>query len=952
MSHQAWLAEEGAPVTGVHGILQTSDGYLWLATENGAVRFDGSSFTAFRHETEPALPGNDITAITQDASGALWVGSSDGLAALRGGLWRREGEAEGFPATGVAALAAANDGSLLVLTGAGLLRLSAGKFAPMQNAFSDIVGLEAMPDGGVLVFGDRGIFRYKNGMLRPENIHFASAATLLDMQSVVAGANWAHSAKAVFYAAPSTRRVWEASKDFSAGRVTSLLVAHTGQTWVGTTRGLFTVSVESAKAQEVPALHGESVASLFEDREGNVWVGTESSGLHVLRPRVFRSAGVAAGEVVTAGVTTSDGTVWFGSRGEGLHTITAASLQTPVPADWLASKFILSLARGTHGDVWVGTPDGLNHVDGKRVETYTAATGLPDDFVRSVLVDGRGTVWAGTRRGLAKFDGRSWSALTTADGLGSDSIGPLLDASRAGDSGSDLWVGTSAGISHVRGDRVESFSPNQKTAASIVTAIAKNGAAGGLWIGIHGGGLSYFANGEFRQAAVRAIPTEIVAILRDGGGYLWLRGSRGVYRVAESELLQCVRGMGECQASVATYGTVDGMPSDTLAAEGTSAAWRGDDGQLWFATRAGLAVTNPKQIVFNALPPPVVIERVLVDEVDQPLTGGELQVQPGHNRYVFDFAAMSFTAPSKNRYRYMLQGFDRDWIEAGVAHTASYTNLPARRFVFRVQAANNDGVWNWDGATLALRVLPPFYRQWWFYLLALAVLSALAFGVYRLRVLSIERRFNLVLNERNRVAREVHDTLAQDFVSVALQIDLASALLKSKQVEAAQTQLLDTRKLVKDGLEEARQSIWNLRANTAADSLPARLTELVKRYAQAEFRVRLKMGGAYHRVPAQLESEVFRVAQESLSNVERHSKASEAVVELHYEPTAMRLSVRDNGLGFAVDEGRAKQGHYGLHGMQERAAAVGGEFTIQSEPGEGTRVALLVSLPEREGAKA
>ena len=951
MSHQAWSADEGAPVSGVHQILQTADGYIWLATEGGAVRFDGSSFTVFRHETQPAIPDNDLTAIAQDGSGALWVGTADGLAVLRRGEWRREGAAEGWTGGAVTAMAVADHGSLLVASAAGLLRFDGRRFAAVAGAPSGVGGLAKLRDGSVLVLGDQEAMRFEHGASRAAMLPFSAAEALLDVQSGTAGALWARSAKSVFFADGKSKREWDAAKELAAGRVTGLLLGQDGRAWVGTNRGLYAVNGGGeAKAVEVPALHGESVSALFEDREGNVWVGTENSGLHVLRPRVFRSEGAAAGEAVTAVVTASDGVVWFGTRGDGLHVLGADRLRTPVPAEALTSPFTLSLARGAHGEIWAGTPDGLNRVRGRRVDTFTAATGLPDDFVRSVAVDAKGTVWAGTRRGLARFDGTAWTTLTAADGLGSDSIGPLLAYTRAAQSEPELWVGTSAGLSRVKSGHVESFVPQGGASSAIVTALSRDG-GDGLWVGLHGAGISHFQNGVFQKLSLNALPLEIVAILRDGDGSLWIRGLRGVSRVRESELLQCARTASECKAHVAVYGTVDGLPSDALAAEGTSAAWRGDNGALWFATRAGLAVADPKDVVFNALPPPVAIERMEVDDADVPIAGSEIQVQPGHNRYVFDFAALSFTAPSKNRYRYMLEGFDRDWIDAGGLRSASYTNLPARHFVFRVQAANNDGIWNREGAAIRFRVLPPFYRRWWFYLLAVFVLSGVAFGIYQLRVLSLQRRFDLVLHERNRVAREVHDTLAQDFVSVSLQLDLASAFLKGKQVEAAQTQLQETRKLVKNGLEEARQSIWNLRANTAEDSLPARLTELVKRYAQADFRVRLKMGGAYHPIPAQIESEVFRIAQESLSNVERHARANEAAVELHYEQTALRLSVKDNGHGFALEEARALQGHYGLRGMQERAEAIGGQFTIQSEPGEGTRVTLLVSLPEREGAR-
>ena len=952
LSHQAWSTEEGLPASSVHQILQSRDGYIWLATEGGAVRFDGATFTTFRHENEPALASNDIIAIAEDEAGNLWFGTSDGLVELHSGTFTQMSNREGFAATGVLALAAPGDGSLLALTNGGLLRFDGKSFQPMVSGTGDITVLEASPDGTVRVLGESGVTRYHNGRFVPQGIPFASAEALSGLQYGTDGVVWARTARSIFEVGAGVRRKWQAGKELRTGRITTLLVDRNGFAWIGTTHGLFTIAQGQGSAPAaVDPLRGEAIASLFEDREGNLWVGTEGSGLHVLRPRTFRSEVAAAGEAVTAVVTASDGTTWFGTRGDGLHSISAKGLQTPAAAASLTSSIILSLARGMHGDVWAGTPDGLNHVDGKKVEQFTSATGLPDDFVRSVAVDAQGVVWAGTRLGLAKVEHGQVTTLTTEDGLGSDSIGPLLEvpAAVASKEISGLWAGTSAGLSQLVGSQIRNYATSLPAGRSIVTAIASDGRKG-LWVGLHQGGLAHFEGGTFVHAVAPSLPDEIVAILLDSRGFLWLRGPRGIYRVAQDDLAQCVKKEDKCDPSVATYATVDGMPSDGLAGEGSPVGWKADDGSLWFATRTGLAVADPSHLSFNATPPPVAIERFRVDDLDVAISGEEVRVDPGHNRFLFDFAALSFTAPSKNRYRYMLDGFDRAWIEAGSSRTASYTNLPARQYTFRVQAANNDGVWNRAGASFAFRVLPPIYRRWWFYVLVLLLTGGMAIAIYRLRVHNIERRFAAVLNERNRVAREVHDTLAQDFVSVSLQLDIASALLKAKQFDGVGAQLQETRKLVKDGLEEARQSIWNLRANTAVDSLPARLTELVRRNAQTDVKLKLKMGGAYRRVSSQIEGEVFRVAQESLSNVERHANATEAALELHYDANALRLTVRDNGRGFSPDGAAQLQGHYGLRGMRERADTLNGTFTIQSEPGHGTTVSLLVALTEREGA--
>ena len=960
-SHQAWSTEEGLPEASVHQVFQSSDGYLWLATEGGVARFDGSSFQVLRHETDPAFISNDISSIAQDGSGAMWFGTADGLVQSRGSALHRFSERDGLPSSAILSLAAAADGSLLVLTSRGLVRFDGASFRPFPAAGGTTLSLQPMPDGTVWLLTSEGVQRYQHGAITNQAFPSAATANSTDDETIVGlqfgpgGAVWTRSARSIFVRLPGFERVLQAGRDLPSGRISALYVDRQGTGWIGTNRGLFSFEpVPGAAVQVVDPLRVESILSIMEDREGNLWIGTETSGLHALRPRKFRSEPAAAGEAVTAGAKVFDGTVWFGTREDGVRRIRNGIAEQPLPIASLTSPVILSMASGNHADVWVGTPDGLNQIAGKRVQQYTSSNGLPDDFVRSVLVDSRGTVWAGTRRGLAKTEAGKIATLTHADGLGSDSIGPLLESTvraageaRTASPSASLWVGTSAGLTHIQGNKIENFSPYPDATRDVVSAIAQED-DGSLWVGLHGEGLSRFAGGRFSPVRSSAIPSEITSLFVDHQGYLWLRGVRGVYHVALAELHACAEQPTRCSMTVAEYGVADGMPSDAAPAQGMTSIWQAGNGELWFATPKGIAVADPAHLPMNSIPPPVVIERFVVDESDVPLGRGETEIGTGHNRYTFDYAALSYTLPSKNRYRYMLEGFDRNWIDAGTVRTASYTSLPPRQYRFRVQARNNDGVWNQAGAELTFHILPPIYRRWWFYALVLLSIAGLAVAIFQLRLRAVQRRFALVLNERSRMAREIHDTLAQDFVSVSLQLDIASQMLRASKVEQATSQLEATRKLVKDGLEAARQSIWNLRANAAEGSLPTRLTTLMNRYADTEHPPHLKIGGAYRKLAVGLEDDVLRIAQECLANTYRHSAATEVLVQLHYDPNMLRLNIRDNGRGFSPEAAEQMDGHYGLRGMQERATSIGATLTIVSSPGEGTAVTLLLPLAGKE----
>jgi len=308
---------------------------------------------------------------------------------------------------------------------------------------------------------------------------------------------------------------------------------------------------------------------------------------------------------------------------------------------------------------------------------------------------------------------------------------------------------------------------------------------------------------------------------------------------------------------------------------------------------------------------------------------------------------LSFVAPQKVRYRYMLEGFDHGWTEAGTRRTAYYTNIPPGRYTFRVQAANNDGLWNTAGAALSFDLRPHFYQTTWFLVLLLAVVAGAVVLLLRLRLRRAEREFRVVLGERGRIAREIHDTLAQGYVGVSVQLEVLSELLRRHKMEDAAKQLDQTREYVRHGLADARQSIWALRTQDASETtLPVKLRRMAEAAGGEGLAAQFSLFGAYRPLPAETERELLRVAQEAIHNVKKHAGASELRVQLEYGPERIALEVRDNGRGGAqVAAAELSPGHFGLTGMRERAAAIGGALEVSSAAGAGTTVRL--SAPAR-----
>lgn len=943
-AHQAWSTEDGLPQNSVHAVLEARDGLMWVATEGGLARFDGYSFRGFgvSAASAGALPSEDLCCIVEDRAGALWVGTSGGLVRGDGQRFARVG--------GVAAvrgLAATDDGAVLALTAEGLFRGDAGSMTPTDAG--GVTAVAAAPDGSVWIAAPEGVMRYSHGRISSAGLAGTWAgAPVLGLASTAGGGVWLRTARTLVLARSGdpTRpaRSWQAGRDLPGTRVEAVLADADGGAWVGTNRGLVRVAADGAVSTPSPELSSASVLAITRDSEGDVWVGTETAGLHILRPQRFRTVPGMEDQAITSVVESTVGAMWLGTREDGLRVVRSGQVERPAASDKLASRVVLALAAGAHNDVWVGTPDGLNHIEaGGRLSLLSSANGLPDDFVRSLLVEPDGSVWVGTRRGLAHVAGGGVDrVLTREDGLRSELVGALLRTPEG-----DLWIATLNGLSRLHDGRITTYTVHDGLAGNVVTSLAADG-AGALWVGTRDGGLTRFAGGRFVAFRQVGLPGSVESMVLDGGS-LWMGTRQGVTRVAVPALAACAERESGCALAVSRYGYTDGLPSEDLAAVGHPAAMVTRAGELWFATPHGVAIAEPGEVVDRNAPTPVVLERMEADGVDQPLAGGALTLPAGQRSMSFTYAGLSYRAPSRVAYRYRLEGFDRGWVDAGQRRTAFYTNLPPGRYRFVVEAAGSNGLWSERPATMEFRVLPPIYRRWWFYLLCVGLLVGLAYLVYDLRLRRVRAQFAAVLAERNRIAREIHDTLAQDLVGVSLQVEVAAQMVRRGNVAGATEQLERTRRLVQEGIADARESIWELRATTAEGSLPSRLARVAERARERGVATELHIGGTYRALPARWESEILRVAGEAVNNSIRHAQATSITVLLNYAPEQLLLRIGDDGRGFDTAAAPPAGRHFGMRGMRERAENIRGEFEIKSAPGEGTLVTLKVALDNLGG---
>ncbi|MGD1064759.1 MAG: two-component regulator propeller domain-containing protein [Terracidiphilus sp.] len=942
-ARQAWVMENGLPQNTVTAVIQTRDGFVWLGTEVGLVRFDGVAFQVFDRTSIPALPSGDIRCLLAAGDGTLWIGTSAGLVQWKNGSVRVFTTADGLPANGILALVTVESGAVGAWTEQGPAQQAGDRFEAVRNVdgfphtalpspgeYPGAIAFEEELPGGILVMGDRNSLDFLRGRERPRSVLHLSVG-----------------------------------RELPGSRIQAVFVDREGTVWIGANSGL--VRWVRGRIERFPvtdALATASILAIMEDREGDLWVGTEAGGLHILRDQRFRIIGARDGlasDATTAVVEDKDGALWVGTQGAGLSALTRSSAGQIKATAWtlregLMSDLILSLAAAPKGDVWVGTPDGLNRLHGKKVDAFTSADGLPDDFIRSLLVDTDKSLWIGTRRGLVHWINPPGSAnaaaqqprmtiLTQANGLGSDTVGALVR-----DKGDNLWVATLGGLSRLRDGSVSNYTTANGLSSNVVTALLPLD-DGTLLIGTQDRGWNLWNGKRFVAVSGGGLDQlTIHAILDDTEGHLWFATSNGIARCDWSGAAGANPGV-PCSHWL-TFGTADGLHSRETAANSHPSATRSQDGHLWFATPRGLVEVDPAHFPVNSVDPPVAVERFAVDDLDQAMLGSNAppKIAAGHVHFEFDYAGLSYTAPLKVRYRYRLEGFDRDWTDAGTRRTAYYTNIPPGHYTFRVQAANNDGVWNTTGAAISFELKPHFYQTLWFYALLLLAMGASVVLMIQSRLRTARREFRAVLGERSRIAREIHDTLAQGYVGISVQLEMLAELLRQRNVETATEHLNKTREYVREGLADARQSIWALRTQDAEETtLPVKVRRLAEAAGDDGLTAQFSVFGAYRPLPPGTELEILRIAQEAIHNVKKHAGAQRLTVQLKYEPAAIELEVSDDGRGAAADQMETPaQGGFGLTGMRERAAAIRGTLVVNSVTGAGTTVRLRAPAPARE----
>jgi signal transduction histidine kinase/streptogramin lyase len=694
--------------------------------------------------------------------------------------------------------------------------------------------------------------------------------------------------------------------------------------------------------------------ALVEDREGNFWIGTGGEGLHRFKPAQVATYHKEQGQTNDSCATiTSDGAggLWLG--GEVLFRFSQGKFSAyPRPqSPW-------TVLPDQRGGFWFGTYDGLGHFkDGGLTHypfdhTFTAAP------VAAIYEDRAGRLWIGAGSdarvgGFYRFQAGRLIRYGAPEGCMLTDVRHISE-----DRSGALWLGGLTGMSRFKDGKFTNYTTAEGLSHNYVRDIYED-AEGTFWIGTYGGGLNRFKDGRFTHITTRhGLYDNVVSrILEDDLGNFWMTCNRGIYRASRHDLNAVANGRAASLTCIA-YTVADGMKSNETNGGFQSAGGKAPDGCFWFPTVIGVVVIDPNKL--NPLPPPVAIEQVLVGQTAVDPTQ-QITVQPGGGDLEIHYTGLSLTAPEKVRFKYKLDGYDQDWVEVGARRVAYYTNTAPGRYTFRVQATNNDGVWSTTDATLAIRIIPPFWQTWWFVSCVLATAVGLVVSGYKYRVRQLERRqadreaFTKQLiesqeSERKRIAAELHNGLGQELLIIKNTVLLA--LKTTAAANPAQEQFDDISQPTSRALEGVRQITYNLR--------PYRLDQLGLREA-LEFmleKTSLSSGIRFTSDIAELEGvfskeaemNLYRIVQESVNNIVKHSAATQAQVRLKQQGRQVELTIMDNGRGFQTkpaSTAELRQRGFGLIGIGERARMLGGKEFIHSVPGQGTTITVTLSLPNR-----
>ena len=766
-NHRVWKIEDGLPQSSVNAVAQTHDGYIWLGTEDGLVRFDGIHFTIFDRAKDPGIRNNFITVLLATDKGDLWAGTDGGLIHFSGNKFTTLTTSNGLPHNHISSLSMDSAGVLWAGTlGGGLTGFSRDQSVTYSSRNGlpndEIWALRGTSDGSLWIGTRKGISRFKNGRFttytKAEGLSADWVHSICEDRD---GSLWIGTEGGLDHLKDGVFSHFSTRAGLLHPEVQSVQVDRQGIVYVGT-RGGGLSRLQGGRFTNYTSKNGLSdnqVLALFEDREGNLWIGTRGGGLNCLQTSSVlaysEAEGLPEGSIWSVAAD-RNGALWIGSEQGGIFRRSNGQIKQFTERDGLLSDEINAVIAAKDGDIWVGSDAGLNRLSGDRVFSLPASPKAPISQVRALYISRDGSLWVGTMgNGVTRYQNGQFTHYTKQNGLSDDWVRFIFE-----DHLGAMWFGTNRGLVHLQDGQCITWGADSGLLQESINALYED-KEGVLWIGTSGGGLVRLA-----QQKIIAVTTQqglfndsVYSILEDSNDNLWMSCNQGIFRVSRHELNAYARGeINRIESKV--YDSSDGMRSRECNGGVQPSSCKDNRGRLWFPTIAGIVSIDPERTQVSHIPPPVLLQLVVIDRQSYN-PAGPLRVSAGRGDLEFGYAGISFHAPERVRFKYMLDGFDPNWVDAGTRRTAFYTKVPPGKYTFRVIAANSDNIWNWNGANLKFQLVPAFYQTKWFYGLCMGCAACFGWGCFRFRVRTLKARgihFSRLVEERT---RELHKEIEE-----------------------------------------------------------------------------------------------------------------------------------------------------------------------------------------------
>jgi ligand-binding sensor domain-containing protein/signal transduction histidine kinase len=965
---QEWQVEDGLPANNIRCIAQRADGSLIIATSFGVSTFDGIHFTSQsldRSTTSDPDTGNEaVNAILPIAQDEMWIGT-DG----RGVLHQTSAgtvnvsEAAGRYHERIRNLYRDSQGVIWIATQNGVERYAKGRLEAVSGG-GMIEGSIVAPFaedgiGGMFFVTSSGLYRWRRGKVESYPLRKVMSEHAIALYRDARGHVWVGTTKHVFELTPK-QTAWShsAGEDFDESvkatvpdAVSMMVDDNAGNLWVGTRRaGLWRLSSEGLEGWSTTnGLSDNAIRSLFIDDEQNLWVGMLSGGLSRWRKGALAPYGAPEGMDATYSanlLADSRGDLWMGTWDKGLFRRHEGKLIPTTPPEMPKSTPVRALAEDRNRQIWVGTwYDGVYRYDGHTFHHYHLGNESPGNAVSAILAAKNGGLWIGTYLGLMYFRSGEPSPYGSVRLLDSQLVTCLLE-----DSDGSVLVGTSTGLYRIHDGKTRLIAGLDR---AYILSLAID-SEGYVWVGTKRGGLiALLGNRLLPVQANTGFPDfQINTAIEDNDRHLWFGTSRGIVRASEADLHAVVDGRRNA-ISVVILDRADGMRSSECSGPSLPLSARMPDGTLWFATTKGFVhTTNAAEMLDGSQPVAKIMGWTPTIDPNSselvPTTSKELvQLEAGHSDLLLFFHAKLLANPSHLEFRYRLTGYDSSWTTTR-AHVARYRHLSPGTYTFEVQARRSGEDWSTSVAAIMVKQAPFLYQTWYFYVLLFLIAMAVIMQIFRRRLQSMKGRMGIVLEERNRIARECHDTLMAGFAAISWQLEATAKLFrdsKSDTTPAAQSCEL-ARNMVSHCQAEARRIIWDLRdTDEVTDVLSHALARtLSANVAPESIETTFEVDGDELPLAPGCVHHLVCIGQEAVSNAIRHADARHIAIRLKYDEDSLALSIRDDGHGFqrsTPEDGQ--RGHFGIPVMEERARKLGGMLWLQTSPGGGTEV--IVNVP-------